>query len=101
MYCPYCESAESGERAEGHTDALTICPNCGGEVPVEQHTSATQCPYCDSYLIFNDDSFSDGKGELQTVHSREVPKMSVCPHRFPLRGAAQQYAGNLCTLLVL
>lgn len=54
MYCPYCESAESGERAEGHTDALTICPNCGGEVPVEQHTSATQCPYCDSYLIFNE-----------------------------------------------
>lgn len=54
MYCPFCESRESGERAEGQTGALTICPNCGGEVPVEEHTSATQCPYCDSFLIFNE-----------------------------------------------
>lgn len=54
MYCPFCESEESGERAEGVTDALTVCPNCGGEVPVQEHTSAAQCPYCDSYLIFNE-----------------------------------------------
>ena len=54
MYCPFCESAESGERAEGNSGALTVCPNCGGEVPVQEYTSATQCPYCDSYLIFNE-----------------------------------------------
>lgn len=54
MYCPFCESEESGERAEGQTDALTLCPNCGGEVAVQEHTSATRCPYCDSYLIFNE-----------------------------------------------
>ncbi len=54
MYCPYCESEGSEERAEGQTGALTLCPNCGGEVEVREHTSATQCPYCDSYLIFNE-----------------------------------------------
>lgn len=54
MHCPFCGSAESGERAEGRTGALTVCPNCGGEVAVQEHTSATQCPYCDSYLIFNE-----------------------------------------------
>lgn len=55
MFCPYCESEQSGERAEGDRDGeLTVCPNCGGEVKVEAHTSATRCAYCDSYLIFNE-----------------------------------------------
>ena len=55
MFCPFCESEHSGERAEGDRNGeLTICPNCGGEVKVEAHTSATQCAYCDRYLIFNE-----------------------------------------------
>ena len=54
MFCPFCESIKSEERAESPNGELNICPNCGGEVTVEEHTSATQCPYCDSYLIFNE-----------------------------------------------
>ena len=54
MYCPFCESEGSDERAEGQTGELTLCPNCGGQVEVQEHTSATQCPYCDSFLIFNE-----------------------------------------------
>lgn len=55
MFCPYCESEQSGERAEGDRNGeITICPNCGGEVKVATHTSATRCAYCDSYLIFNE-----------------------------------------------
>jgi DNA-directed RNA polymerase subunit RPC12/RpoP len=54
MYCPFCDSRETGERTEGQTGDLAICPNCGGQVPVQIHTSAAQCPYCDSYLIFNE-----------------------------------------------
>ena len=54
MYCPFCESEKSEERAESPGGELTICPNCGGEITVEEHTSATQCPYCDSHLIFNE-----------------------------------------------
>ncbi len=55
MFCPYCESEQREERAEGDNNAeMTICPNCGGEVKVGAHTSATRCAYCDSYLIFNE-----------------------------------------------
>lgn len=56
MFCPFCESEQSGERVEGDRryGELTICPNCGGEMKVEAHTSATRCAYCDSYLIFNE-----------------------------------------------
>jgi len=54
MYCPSCDSEGSQERCDGRTGALAQCPNCGGEVPVEEHTSATRCPYCDSYLIFEE-----------------------------------------------
>lgn len=54
MYCPYCESEGSEAREEGQTGSLAQCPNCGGEVEVREHTSATRCPYCDSFLIFNE-----------------------------------------------
>lgn len=66
MFCPYCESERSGERAEGVSEAMTICPNCGVEVPVEEHTSATQCPSCDSYLIFN-----------QRVEGKYAPELMI------------------------
>ena len=31
-----------------------VCPNCGGEIPMTVNTSATQCPYCDNYVIVDD-----------------------------------------------
>lgn len=31
-----------------------VCPNCGGEIPMTASTSATQCPYCDNYVIVDD-----------------------------------------------
>lgn len=54
MFCPFCESEESDELSNGTSPEMTICPNCSGEITVEEHTSATQCPYCDSYLILNE-----------------------------------------------
>ena len=54
MYCPFCESEESGERTERSGGSLTVCPNCGGEVAVQEDTYATQCTYCDCLLIFNE-----------------------------------------------
>lgn len=53
MYCPYCDSEESQERAMEECDKQ-LCPNCGGEITVEEHTSALQCQYCDHYIILND-----------------------------------------------
>ena len=72
MYCPFCESEESDERAPGLTGSLTVCPNCGGEVPVEEHTSATRCPYCDSYLIF--DERVEGKYEPRMMIPFQIGK---------------------------
>lgn len=72
MYCPFCESEESDELAPGLTGSLTVCPNCGGEVPVEEHTSATRCPYCDSYLIF--DERVEGKYEPRMMIPFQIGK---------------------------
>ena len=58
--------ARAARSGEGQTGALTLCPNCGGEVEVKEHTSATQCPYCDSYLIFN-----------ERVEGRYAPQMMI------------------------
>lgn len=54
MFCPFCESTDSEERKDYEAGEIQICPECGGEVPVLEHTSATKCPYCDNYLIFNE-----------------------------------------------
>ena len=42
--------------AEGETlkKVNKVCPNCGGEIPMTTSTSATQCPYCDNYVIVDD-----------------------------------------------
>jgi len=66
MYCPYCDSEKTQECQNVHTGEMTVCPNCGGEVPVGQHTSATQCPFCDSYLILD-----------ERVEGSYTPKMMI------------------------
>lgn len=54
MYCPFCDSEGSEERTDEHSESITVCPSCGGELKVEEHTSATRCPSCDCYLIFDE-----------------------------------------------
>ncbi len=66
MLCLYCDSENSSERTNQASGALEICPNCAGEIPVLEHTSATQCPYCDSYLILN-----------ERVEGEYAPKMII------------------------
>ncbi len=53
MYCPFCGSENSQERTQGGGD-IKVCPSCGGELGVEEHTSAIQCPYCEHYIILNE-----------------------------------------------
>lgn len=38
MFCPFCESEKSQELSNGTSPEMTICPNCGGEITVEEHT---------------------------------------------------------------
>ncbi len=53
MICPYCDSLDSETRSDAGKDVMTLCPSCSGEVPVLEHTAATQCPYCGNYIILN------------------------------------------------
>ena len=53
MFCPHCDSLESQERTMEECDKQ-LCPNCGGEIHVWEHTSSLKCGYCDHYIILND-----------------------------------------------
>ena len=39
---------------DGFYETFSCCPNCGGELNVQEHTSALQCPYCEHYIILNE-----------------------------------------------
>lgn len=66
MYCPYCDSEESHEMKPATNADMSVCPDCGGVIPVAEHTAATQCPYCNNYLIFE-----------QRVEGDYLPKMLI------------------------
>jgi len=52
MFCPYCDGTDCENKA-GDT-SLTVCASCGGEINVSEVTSASKCPYCGNYLIFDE-----------------------------------------------
>lgn len=91
---------------------MTVCPNCGGEIPVEEHTSATQCPYCDSYLIFNERvegayepkviiPFQLGKETCKKSIREKFKKNLFGTYGFSFRGALKRDAGSVCSLLAV
>ncbi len=51
IYCPYCDGVDCEEQ-KGN-DSLTVCPACGGELDTGEFTSASQCPFCGNYIIFD------------------------------------------------
>lgn len=65
MYCPFCDSEGSHERTDESMGDITICPSCGGEVKLQEFTSATRCPSCDCYLILNERV--EGEYEPKTI----------------------------------
>ena len=104
MLCPFCDSVDSHVRKDYEQTVLTICPNCNGEVQVKEHTSATQCPYCDNYLIFNERVEGEYTPKLIIpfkLGKEKCKEVLFCSHGFFVRGSFEQYAGNLCALLVL
>lgn len=52
MCCPHCESLDSEELVPDGT--LDVCTNCGAPIVVKEHTSATKCPSCGTYLILTE-----------------------------------------------
>ena len=52
MVCPHCESEESQEKIAGV--GVNQCVNCGAPLEVTEHTSASKCPNCGSYHVFEE-----------------------------------------------
>jgi len=53
MHCPFCSNDGNVKRQDSSGD-IKVCPDCGGEIPLTEYTSATRCPYCENYLILNE-----------------------------------------------
>jgi len=52
MCCPHCDSIDSQEKLEGVD--YQSCINCGAPITPLEFTSATKCPNCGSYIIFDE-----------------------------------------------
>ena len=52
MLCPFCDSV-GNERQVGEA-SLLVCPSCGGELNPGEFTSASKCPFCGNYIIFDE-----------------------------------------------
>ncbi|MFI3214134.1 MAG: hypothetical protein R3Y24_12445 [Eubacteriales bacterium] len=52
MYCPHCESIDSHDEMLGR--GMEQCGNCGAPLEIQKYTSASKCPYCGMYLIFEE-----------------------------------------------
>ena len=66
MHCPYCDSEESQEIQHAGWTQLTVCPDCNGQIPVQEYTAATRCPYCDNFIVLD-----------ERVEGKFLPKMLI------------------------
>ena len=54
MHCPYCDGVDSEEK-KTEQQSIYNCINCGGAISnIGEFTSASQCPYCGDYIIFDE-----------------------------------------------
>ncbi len=57
MCCPHCDSLDSEEKIEDSQTILptnAVCVSCGAPVDIKEHTSATKCPSCGTYMIVDE-----------------------------------------------
>lgn len=52
LLCPFCDSVDTEEKRGDAS--MTVCPSCGGELDPGQFTSASKCPYCGNYIIYDE-----------------------------------------------
>ena len=55
MCCPHCDSIDSEDKLIS-TEYMTNCANCGApmEDAIKEHTSATKCPNCGTYVVLDE-----------------------------------------------
>lgn len=111
MVCPFCDGVETAERVDAAIQDVTaqeagaaqapqkirprslVCPNCAGQLDVRNVTAATKCPYCDNYLIIDDNvekayepkytiRFRMGKDACKDLLRKEFKKRVFAPTDF-------------------
>lgn len=55
MCCPHCDGLDSEDKLVS-TEYMTTCANCGApmEDAIKEHTSATKCPNCGTYVVLDE-----------------------------------------------
>lgn len=55
MCCPHCESLDSEDKLVS-TEYMVSCSNCGAPMgdAIKEHTSATKCPNCGTYVVLDE-----------------------------------------------
>ncbi|MBQ7066329.1 MAG: hypothetical protein IJN92_05870 [Lachnospiraceae bacterium] len=102
MYCPYCDSDESGEKAQG---AGFTCISCGAPLEVEEFTSACKCKYCGSYSILEERvegeftphlvlPFKVGKKQAKEKIVEQFKKKRFIPSDFLSEAKMEKMEGN-------
>lgn len=102
MYCPYCDSIDSEEIAEG--EGMKFCINCGGELDPGDYRSAVKCEHCGSYIIFEERTqgeyephlilpFKIGKKQAQDFIRNEFGKKPFLPDDFLSEAKMSQMEG--------
>ena len=91
MYCSFCDGTDCDyETGDG---SLTTCSSCGGELTIGQFVSASKCPYCGNYLIFDERvknefkpdeiiPFKIGKKQAVEAMEKEFKKRKFTPVSF-------------------
>lgn len=57
MCCPHCESLDSEEKIVDNQTIIPtsrVCTSCGAPIELKEHTSATKCPSCGTYMIVDE-----------------------------------------------
>ncbi len=57
MCCPHCDSLDSEEKIEDSqaiVPSSRICASCGAPIELKEHTSATKCPSCGTYMVVDE-----------------------------------------------
>lgn len=57
MCCPHCDSLDSEEKIEDSQTILptsAVCVSCGAPIDLKEHTSATRCANCGTYMIVDE-----------------------------------------------
>ena len=90
LECPNCGSTGQPEPHADSKDNFTICPICGGELPLGQFGSACKCGYCDSYVV------SDVRTSGEYVPAAIVP--SLISKRTVFSLLEEKFSGYLCLI---